>query len=536
MRRMVRVLAAVAALLILAALALPFLIDPNDLRPLLEEKLTQALGREVKLGSLKLSLLSGGVTAADLSIADDPAYSRAPFVQAKSLKVGVELWPLIASRKLNVTGLTIAQPAISLIQSSSGEWNFSNLGSPGDKAAKTGAAAPEPSAKNKLDLSVKLVKIAGGRFSLGKTGGHARPLVLEDVDVEVRDFSSTSVFPFTFAAKVAGGGTIKLDGKAGPLDPVDVAASPVSANLKVDQLDLAGSGITQSAPSLGGLISFEGSGESNGQVAQVKGRIKAAKLKLARDGTVAARPLEFDFAVDHNLRKRSGQLRKGDIRISGAPASLTGGYAGAGESVVLNMNLAGPKMPVPELAAMLPVMGIVLPAGSSLQGGTASVKLSLVGPLERLVTTGSLSLDNTKLAGFDLGGKMAFIEKLAGINRGPDTEIQTFGAHMRLGPEGLAAENIQLIVPALGNLEGGGVVSPAKALAFKMRATVHTSGMLAAAGNTPIPFVVEGTAAHPVFRPDMKSLAKEQLKNLAKPGAAVAATGFLKGLLGGKKN
>ena len=80
-----------------------------------------------------------------------------------------------------------------------------------------------------------------------------------------------------------------------------------------------------------------------------------------------------------------------------------------------------------------PIMGIVLPAGSALQGGTASVKLSLEGPVERLVTTGSLSLDNTKLAGFDLGGKMAFIETLAGINRGPDTEIRTFGAHLRLG-------------------------------------------------------------------------------------------------------
>ena len=541
MRRMARVLAAVAALLILAALALHFLIDPNDFRPLLEAKLSQALGREVKLGSLKLALLSGGVTAEDLSIADDPAYSRAPFVQAKSLKIGVELWPLITRRKLNVTGLTISQPAISLIESASIGWNFSNLGGnpgdkAGDKAAKAGAAAPEPSAKNGLDLSVKLVKIVGGSFSLGKAGGHARPLVLQDVNIEVRDFSSTSVFPFTFAAKVAGGGTIKLDGKAGPLDPVDVAASPVSANLNVDQLDLAGSGVTQSAPSLAGLISFEGSGESNGKVAHVKGRIKAARMKLARDGTVAARPLEFDFAVDHDLRKHSGQLRQGDIRISGAPASLTGGYAEAGESVVLNMNLAGPKMPVPELAAMLPVMGIVLPSGSSLQGGTASVKLSLEGPIAHLVTRGSLSLDHTKLAGFDLGGKMAFIQTLAGINRGPDTEIQTFGAQVRLGPEGLTAENIQLIVPTLGNLEGGGAVSPAKALAFRMRATVHTSGMLAAAGNTPIPFVVEGTAAHPVFRPDMKSLATEQLKNLTKPGAVKAATGLLKGLLGGKKD
>ena len=95
---------------------------------MLESRLSQALGREVKLGELKLSILSGSVTANDLSIADDPAYSRTPFVQAKSLAIGVEVWPLIASRQLHVTGLTIDAPAIALIQSPNGEWNFSKLG------------------------------------------------------------------------------------------------------------------------------------------------------------------------------------------------------------------------------------------------------------------------------------------------------------------------------------------------------------------------------------------------------------------------
>ena len=107
MKRIVLIGGAVLVLLLLAVAALPFLIDPNAFRPMLEARLSQALGREVKLGELKLSILSGSVTANDLSIADDPAYSRTPFVQAKSLAIGVEVWPLIASRQLHVTGLTI---------------------------------------------------------------------------------------------------------------------------------------------------------------------------------------------------------------------------------------------------------------------------------------------------------------------------------------------------------------------------------------------------------------------------------------------
>src|ERR1039457_3610103 len=90
MKRVALIGGAVLALLLVAALALPFLIDPNDFRPMLESRLTQVLGRETKLGDLKLSILSGSVTANDLSIADDPAYSRTPFVQAKSLSIRSE--------------------------------------------------------------------------------------------------------------------------------------------------------------------------------------------------------------------------------------------------------------------------------------------------------------------------------------------------------------------------------------------------------------------------------------------------------------
>jgi hypothetical protein len=55
--------------------------------------------------------------------------------------------------------------------------------------------------------------------------------------------------------------------------------------------------------------------------------------------------VEFDFAIQHDLRKHSGTVRQGDIHIGGAPAHLTGTYAEQGESVMLNLKLAGPNMP-----------------------------------------------------------------------------------------------------------------------------------------------------------------------------------------------
>jgi AsmA protein len=310
--------------------------------------------------------------------------------------------------------------------------------------------------------------------------------------------------------------------------------TPVTLNLNVTALDLARSGMNDFAPDMSGIFSFNGKGDSDGVQMQMTGTLKADHLKVARNGSPAARPVELDFSVQHDLRTHAGTVRQGDVHIGKALAHLTGSYAEQGESMVLSMKLAGSDMPVPELEAMLPAIGVVLPAGASLQGGTATVELSINGPADRAVTAGSLSLNNTRLVGFDISKKMSSIEKLAGIKAGPDTEIQTLGANVRSSPEGTDAQGMRLVVPAIGELTGAGTVSPANELDFKMSAIVHASGLLAVVGNTPIPFTVEGTCSQPVFKPNLKALAGEELKSV-EGDVGKAASGLIKGFLRDKK-
>ena len=54
MKRAVGIIAAAVLLLMAAAIALPLLVNPNQYRPLVESKLSGALGRTVKIGDLKL--------------------------------------------------------------------------------------------------------------------------------------------------------------------------------------------------------------------------------------------------------------------------------------------------------------------------------------------------------------------------------------------------------------------------------------------------------------------------------------------------
>jgi AsmA protein len=528
MKRAWKIVGAAVALLLLVAVAVPFLLDANQFRPLLQSALGAALGREVKVGNLKLSLLSGGLTADDLSVADDPVFSHSPFVQAKSLHIGVDLLTLLFSRRLTVTSLTIDQPQIWLIQSPSGDWNFSNMGTKSvDQPAKV---PPTSRGRSNLDLSAKLVRITGGRFTVGRIGTHLKPLILEKVEVELRDFAANSVFPFSLSTTVAGGGSIRLDGKAGPINESDVALTPASVALKIDKLDLAGSGLNEIAPSVAGLVTFDGTGETSGASVQVKGRVKVEKLKLAANGNPARRILELDFQATHDLKKRSGTLMQADIHLGSAVARLTGTYMPQGDTLGVDMHLTGSKMPVAELVEMLPALAIVFPNGSTLQGGTASLQASLQGPVDRLVTTGSLSLNDTRLAGFNLSSRLTAVERLAGVKGGPDTEIQVLSSDVKVAPEGMSAENIQLVLPAVGSLSGAGTVSPASALSFRMLAAVHTGGVAAMLNNAPVPFTVEGTCAEPIFHPDLKAVMKGEVKGVGK-----TTGGFLKGLLNGKK-
>ncbi len=128
MRHILKGIGIFLGVVIVAVVSVPFLINVDQFRPALQSELSAALGREVKLGNLSLQILAGEVAADDLSVADDPAFGKPAFLQAKALHVGVELWPFIFSRKLIVTDLAIDQPEIALVQAPSGDWNFSSLG------------------------------------------------------------------------------------------------------------------------------------------------------------------------------------------------------------------------------------------------------------------------------------------------------------------------------------------------------------------------------------------------------------------------
>ena len=539
MKSALKIGAIVIVVLIIIVIAVPFFIDANTFRPKLESELTSALGRPVTVGNLSLSLWSGSVAADNIAIADDPTFSKTPFVQAKSLKVGVEMIPLIFHKTLNVTNLTLNQPEISLVKSEDGQkWNFSSIGTqnaaasqqtnahpetlpaqpesktapaekPADNEKPAGNATEAPSGTP--NLTIAKLNINDGRMTVSQMGSSSSPRVYSNVNIEVTNFAFTNSFPFSMTANLPGGGSFDLNGNAGPINSTDASLTPLSAKLAVKNMNLAQSGFIDPAAGIAGTADLNSTLNSDGHEAKLNGTLQATNLQVVKNGAPAGRPAEVTFATVYNLVNQSGTLPLCDIAMGKAVAHLTGTYDLRPKVTTVDLKLNGQAMPLDELEAMLPAVGVKLPPGATLKNGDLNVDLTSTGPVDKLVTSGSVKMENTSLGNFDLGSRLSAISALAGKQTGNVTEIKNLSSDVKMSPEGTQASNINLDVPSIGVMTGGGTVSPTDQLAFNMKATV---------GGLGIPFAVEGTTSDPKFVPNMKGM----------------ATGLLKGVLNGKGN
>jgi AsmA protein len=527
MKKLLIVVGSIIALLVLAVAALPFIVDAEKFRPTVERKAKEAVGRQVTIGKMELSLFKGGVVLNDVVVADDPAFSKEPFVQAKSLTVGVEMMPLITSQDLRVTSVVLDEPQINLVHNAAGKWNFDSLG------ANTGAQH-KGGAQNE-NLTVQDLKVSQGRITLQEG---AVKHVYNDVNVSLKNFSDKSAFPFTVDAKAPGGGTLNFDGEAGPLAKGDITLTPMHGTVKVNGLDIAASGFVPANSGIAGLVDYDGTVKSDGKMVHSEGKVAAKNLKLVKGGSPAKQVVHVDYASDLDLAQKKGTLTRGDISAGDStnPAKLTGNFVTHGQAIALDAKLKASRMPINTIEGLLPALGVVLPPGSQLQGGTVNADLNIQGPIDRLVTSGPIDIANTKLAGFNLKSKASSIGALAGIPSGSDMLIQAFNSKVRVAPEGIRADGIQLIVPGVGTVTGDGLIGANNSLNFKMRAKlangggavgqlVNLSNMGMARGD--IPFMIQGTTQNPVFIPDVAGMMGNSMK------APVQGTQGLGNVLGG---
>jgi AsmA protein len=483
-----RIILVSIGIFVLVVLLTPFLIPVNQFRPSIEEKASAALGRKVTLGNLKLSLLSGSIAAEDLTIGDDPKFSPYPFLAAKSFRVGVELMPLIFSKTLNVTGITIQNPQVTLIRDAVGQWNYSSIGVSSAKAdTKPKPAKPSGSSSSPANLLIKNFELKNGQINISSTNSQKRT-TYDHVSISASDMSVASRFSVAVSADLPGGGRFKFDGNVGPFDRTNASLTPVNAKLNVTSLNLASTGFLDPSLGLGGLLDLDATLASKNGESETKGTAKLSNALLIAGGSPASEPVIVDFSTKYDLSKNTGVLRPSTLRIGTAAAQVSGTYQ-IGEDTILNINVDGQNMPAKDLETFLPALGIILPKSVKLQGGMLNANLNLTGPTNKIVTTGNVGLFGAKLVGFDLGSKMPTISSFTGMTA-KDLQIEKLTTNVRMVPDGLKADHLIVVVPPLGSLVGSGSIDSRNNLDFKVTATLTNTS---AADGSPVAIDLTGT-------------------------------------------
>jgi AsmA protein len=389
---------------------------------------------------------------------------------------------------------------------------------------------------------VNRLELKDGRIVIGSVGSQKRS-VYDKVDITATDFSLDSRFPLTLSAGLPGGGSLKLDGHVGPMNRTNEALTPVDAKLRVSSLNLASMGFLDPSLGLGGLLGMDCTVASpNGQTS-TQGRLEITRALFVSGGAPAGVPVAIDFSTRYDQRRNSGVISPSGVKIGNASARLSGTYASRGENTVVDLRLSGTGMSAKDIEGFLPAIGVHLPKDAELTAGTVDADFGIRGPTNRLVTDGTLTLLNGKLAGFNLGARMSAISALAGINTGSDLTIEKLTTRLHIAPDGIRADNFDAVVPALGTLIGAGTVDAENRLDFKMVAKLRNpvtggagadtvagtlSGLLSqvtgggSGGVANMPFLIQGTTSDPVFLPDVGGLAREFLRSQA--GAASTGT------------
>lgn len=490
---LVKVIVAVLALVILAVIAVPFFVNGEAFRPTLESRLSAALNRKVTIGHLSFSLFSGSLVAKDIAIADDPAFSTSPFLKANELKVGVEVGPLLSKREIHITSLTIDTPAMQLIQNQTGKWNYSSIGNNTPRTTQQSSGTSE--------LSVGELDIKNGSASVSAVPPTARPFAYTDVNLNVKQFAFASNFPFELSATLPGSGSLKLSGTAGPIAQKDASETPVHATLHITHLDPVAAGLVDRNKGISTIADIDAQIDSTGTSLMSSGKIKAANLQLSRTGSPAPQHVNIDYGVSTDLTARTGRVRDIAIHAGTVAAHVTGTYRFTPQAVVLDLHVSAPNLPIDQLETLLPAVGVKVPAGSQLKGGTLTANLNVTGPATDASIAGPIQIDNTRLAGFDLGSKIQGLTALTGTAGG--TDIQTLKASVNSGPQGTQINDIYGNLPQIGTATGSGTVAPSGALNFNMVATLNNSNVVGAVANQAINQVsgIIGGFLHPNAKP-----------------------------------
>ena len=190
-------IAAVVILILVAALALPYILPMDKIKNYAAEKMSETLNREVKLGKISFNIFKG-FKLEDLYIGNRKGFSKKPFVSADAIELQYDLLSILRGN-FNIGKIALVKPAILIERSKSGEFNFSDL--TGAKAAPKKKEAPKKK-KAPVEFLISSFSISKGDLTfLDYTDEGVKESGFKNFNLDVSGITLKPLSPISFRLK-----------------------------------------------------------------------------------------------------------------------------------------------------------------------------------------------------------------------------------------------------------------------------------------------------------------------------------------------
>lgn len=289
------------ALVVIAAVVLPLVLDPNNYKDEAAQATKDKTGRELKInGDIDLTVFPWlGASVKDVTLANAEGFGPEPFAQVAEMKVGVRLMPLLFDDRVEVSKISIDGIALNLAKNADGTNNWSDLAKDDKSEPQQPEKKPETPGGKPMEFSIGGVEVNNATFSyvdkqtgaayrianlgvetgaielgkpidvkIGFIANSAKPqlesdvkiafTVLSDLDAQVHEVKDLKVDTDSKGPAVPGGsqkasvrGHARYDGKAGTFAFSEGVLE--AAGLKLTA-DVEGAGLNTEAPRLSGKL------------------------------------------------------------------------------------------------------------------------------------------------------------------------------------------------------------------------------------------------------------------------------------------
>ena len=377
MRRLLLFVALPIALILMAVLALPFLIDVNKFRPQIQASLEKQLHRTVSLGEMSLHVFPLAVRVMDLRVDEMAAFpSPLPFAAAKEIDVSVSLGSLLG-KQIDVTSVLLKEPAIELIVSAKGVWNYADiLGNSSGGAGRT--------------LALDDLRIENGRVAVTDLQKHQARQVYDHIDVRLRGLAPGQTMRAECSAHLPGKGKqlVSFTGQG------DLPAA-FSGKLKLEEISLGGlreflkSGAMDT---LDAVASGEADIDAHNGATSLRGNLTLTGGRAR--GTELGFPLQADYDITQNAEANLIKLNKVELKMGSVPLSIAGQVnTSTPPSVDVTVRTNGASLK--EVLAL----GRAFMTGESEMGGTGTLTMAahIQGPAAQPKMSGSATIPDATL-------------------------------------------------------------------------------------------------------------------------------------------